>query len=388
METRSTRGKPLEQLNLHAPLKSTRRSSSSVDTISMSHSNSVRVSSTEASQRVPFVWESSPGVPKDAGRTGLSSNRDQGPVPPKPPPNQWRPLGEDHSNNANGRHRSHGTDDGNDGDIDMCSDGTEDGDVFSDALEKISLSESLAITRRLSSCHTEPMVNRAPSFIMNRFLPAASALANSSAISSTTHKHWSRRAPPSCSHPSQKELTKMRTRHRMHDARLQVPYFPHGEDRTDVPSKACGLMLFFPWSLKPMVCGFKSPGRCRTPRANLSVAPRKTIQGSSDGPSSEVEDDGGGYEDKLSIKACHSPGWGLPFLQTSRLIKGGRNGDKGKAKAFRVPGELESRCGRSQNRADGGGGVRERKSAVWSLPQLRSPSESWLSNNVLDTMKK
>ncbi|XP_073113144.1 uncharacterized protein [Elaeis guineensis] len=369
METRSTRRKPLEQLDLHAPLKSTRRSSSSVDTISMSHSNSVRVSSTEASQRVPFVWESSPGVPKDAGRRGFSSNRDKGPFPPKPPPNQWRPLGED-IQNATGRHRSHGTDDGNDGDIDMCSDGTEDADAFSDALEKISLSESLAIAHRLSSCHIEPVVNRAPSFIMNRFLPAASALANSSAT--TARKHWSRRAPP-FSHPSQKELTKMRTRRRVHDARLQVPYFPHGEARADVPSKACGLMLFFPWSLKPMVCGF------RTPRANLNITPGKTMQGSSDGPSSEVEDDSGGCDDKLSIKACHSPGWGLPFLDTGRLRKRGRNVDRGKAKAFRVPRELESRCDRTQNRADGGGGVTERKRAVWSLPQLRSPTESWLS---------
>ncbi|XP_008806041.1 uncharacterized protein LOC103718826 [Phoenix dactylifera] len=380
METRNTRERPLEQLDLHAPLKSARRSSSSADTISMSYSNSIRVYSTDASQGVPFVWESSPGVPKEAGRAGLSSNGDNGPLPPKPPPSQWRPSGED--SNANGKHQGHGHDDGNDSDVDNCSDGTEDGDVFSDALEEISLSESLAIAHRLSSCHIEATVDRAPSFIMNRFLPAATALANSSAT--TTRKHCYRRAPPSCSHQSQREPTKMRTRHRAHDARLQVPYFPHAEARTDVPSKACGLMFFFPWSLKPMVCGFKSLGRCRTSRANLSASPRKTMEGLSDGLSSDVEDDGGGCDDKLSIKACHSPGWGLPFLDISRLRKGGRGVDRGKAKEICVPEQLGSKCARSQNRAGGGGGASERKRTVWSLPQLRSPTESWLSN-VLDS---
>uniref|UniRef100_A0A0A9DKG3 Uncharacterized protein n=1 Tax=Arundo donax TaxID=35708 RepID=A0A0A9DKG3_ARUDO len=32
--------------------------------------------------------------------------------------------------------------------------------------------------------------------------------------------------------------------------------------------RACGLMVFFPWSAKPTVCGFRSPAQHATPRAS------------------------------------------------------------------------------------------------------------------------
>ncbi|CAL9153432.1 unnamed protein product [Musa hybrid cultivar] len=415
MEEPSSNERLLGQLVLHAPLVSTRRSSSSTSTNSVDRSSSTRrrvPSNDLASQRVPFSWESSPGVPKLSRATRL--RLDEFDVEPLPLPPKLCPSGEDNHANALARNL-------NDHEADVCSssDDDDDDDVFSDALDKISLSGKLDIACRLSSFNDlastdieRRSVHRSPSFIMNRFLPAATALANSSLRNDV---HFSQRAVPSSAIHLQKEFIKARTKRGASTRRLQAPFDPHEENGRDLPSMACGLLLFFPWSFKPTVWGFKSPAqhrtpgphltsspntvvdRCingrssdsvnptvcgfmisparnRTPRPDLASPPKRIIC-SSDGWSSDAEENGGGYADKLSTKVSHSHGWGLPFLDTSRLRTRGRDIQRWKEKATRMG---FGGCQRDQNKRNEA--VPDGRRAIWRLPQLTSPSESWLSH--------
>ncbi|WOL18648.1 hypothetical protein Cni_G27445 [Canna indica] len=478
----SNKERLLNQLVLYAPLISTRRSSSSVSTNSVGGSNSARrpsAPSSSATQRVPFSWESSPGVPKFSrqGRLPPDVFDDEQPLPL--PPKLLHNSGEDDSTFTNvnvqvnlkdeldAYKSSAGSDDNDD----------DDDDIFSDALEKISLSEKFDLACRLSSFNDMALhendrnVPRSPSFIMNRFLPAANALANSSFRNDGVHLN--RRAPSSSSssYDLQKEVIKARIKHRASvKARLQVPFDPYVETRTELPSMACGLMLFFPWSFKPtvcgfksparsqgtprpglssltpkntvkgcnnglssdrfkptVVCGFKSPARSRTPRPDLtSSSPKRTLKGCgdewstdsfeatscgfksparrrtskppdlasssspkrcSDGWSSDVEDNGGGgaYVEKLSVKVNHSNGWGLSFIDTSRLRSKARDVEKWKSKARRLGIGIRER---NQKERHEQAVVPESRRAAWRLPQLTSPSESWLSHALSSINRK
>ncbi|KAJ8499944.1 hypothetical protein OPV22_010496 [Ensete ventricosum] len=418
MEEPSSNERLLSQLVLHVPLVSTRRSSSSsTSTNSVDRSGSTRrrvPSSDLASQRVPFSWESSPGVPKLSRAT--RPRLDEFDVEPLPLPPKLCPSGEDNHANALARNP-------NDDEADVRSssdDDDDDDDVFSDALDKMSLSGRLDIACRLSSFNDlassdieRRRVHRSPSFIMNRFLPAAAALANSSLRNDV---HFSRRAVPSSSYHLQKEFIRARAKPGASTRRLQAPFDPHEENGRDMPSMACGLLLFFPWSFKPTVCGFKSPAQSRTPgphlaaspntvvdrcingrssdsvnptvcgfmisparnrkpRPDLASPPKRIVCSSSDGWSCDAEDNGGGYADKLSTKVSHSHGWGLPFLDTSRLRTRGRDIQRWKDKAARMG---FGGCQRDQNKRNEA--VPDGRRSIWRLPQLTSPSESWLSH--------
>ncbi|KAJ0987632.1 hypothetical protein J5N97_005988 [Dioscorea zingiberensis] len=327
METTDCEDQQLEKLDLDAPLMSTRRlCSHTSDMIS-----SV-IQTSETSRRVPFLWERAAGVPKE-DPVVLDHSDVEEILPPKPPPYRYRnPSTEDIKvdDNVLG-------DDGSDYD---CED-----EVFLDALDNLSLSESM------------PSLRRSPSFIMDRFLPAANALAAASSTFQVPKKMKRRRAS---SHPheqrSPEELKKPRLKQQQQqcnvtNSKLELQCVP----RSQSPSKACGLMLFFPWSLKHNLCGFKStnPVRCRS---TVSTVPAQGSLGSCSNEEVRWEVDQGDHcdevDDKMSGKACQSPGWGLPFLSTSRPRRRTRF----------VDDEMKER----------------ERTLMFNPPQLKPPTDSWL----------
>ncbi|XP_072968438.1 uncharacterized protein [Typha angustifolia] len=311
------------QLDLDAPLMSTRRSWSSFDTSDVaknSDSITMRLTSTDASSRIPFSWESSPGVPKGGGRTQHCSNynNSHGALTPRPPPVRRGPLRADCS--VADDHRS---------------DKSSDHGSFMDALDRMSLSETPGIGCR-------EVARQSPSFIMDRFLPAAHAIASSSVVGNAKHS-----TPPAP--PNARRRTPRRT-----DTKLQMEFAHHGERPSTM---ACGLVLFFPWSLKPAVCGFDSPLCIRTPRTIIKDVSRELY-------SSEK------YDGKKRSRRSQTPGWGLSFLDYSRCRARGReSGRRNIANAHRVSGEVEGRRERNQDRRD---------DKVCSPPQLKPPSDPWL----------
>ncbi|KAI3805775.1 hypothetical protein L1987_21661 [Smallanthus sonchifolius] len=188
-------------LNLDAPLLSTRRPNASTT----GHPNS-----RPPSNRVPFSWELSAGKPKDTG----TESHDEFPVPPpRPPPG--RKLVEKENEY--------------DGD-----------DDFSDAMDTFSLSaaidmvESAEMAKRngnmLDGMELDSGGNQSPSFIIQRFLSDAKALAVSSGL------------------PIPKNISNQRSQ------------------MINSSPKGCGLGLdgLFPWRTKHKrkpPCGVKSPVR-------------------------------------------------------------------------------------------------------------------------------
>lgn len=325
----------IEELHFDVPLISTRRTSSAPHKLE-DFNASLQAYSTDTSRSVPFLWETTPGVPKD----NVVRNHEEEVYTPRPPPGRWQPpnLNKEAANDVEYHCAS-------------------DASVFSDALEKISLSESIGIPCRLSfSKDAGPIVNRAPSFIMNRFLPAANALAASSAAS--LPKYPNRRPQSGL---SDRTRTTLRHLTMADQARKIQAGYNHGHyapDPSPSPSKACGIMLLFPRSMKPAtVCGVKSPVLCQTPKVSsleeftLSQRSKKVA---SDHPSLS-SDDG------LSSKAWKSPGWGLPFLDTSRLRR-----------------KEKSAVERESTRRKERRGVAE--SDQRPMPRLKTPTEPWLAS--------
>ncbi|KAK8955359.1 hypothetical protein KSP40_PGU004821 [Platanthera guangdongensis] len=294
-------------IHLCIPLISTRRSYGAAGACSP------ELRHADTSRRVPFLWEEAPGVPKDGVRRRSRFRKDEDFFffPPKPPPGRRR------------RHPvlavSDGEDDGNDGE--------DDG--------KVSFPHSPALDS--TECRG---LHRPPSFIMNRFLRAANALA----ATTSTPAMPTAPNPPSTTtlhHCLQRELFKSRQPQTTtwsaatNAIKIQPPQRPL------LPSRPRGFQVFFPWTLKQTPCGHKSPVMCQTPtRAGVEAFGGKSGKILFDHRTrvKETADD-----DDLSSKVFKSPGWGLPFLETSRL------------------------------RVRGGG-----KPPNWKLPRLQKPSEPWL----------
>ncbi|PKU62188.1 uncharacterized protein LOC110112922 [Dendrobium catenatum] len=339
---RIRRGSSLQLIHLDVPLISTRRPSNHTF-----NTCSPELYSGDTSRRVPFLWERVPGVPKD-GSSRLDEEADFFFFPPKPPP------GRSHSPTPCANYYHSSEDDGNDGDVDSCSDGDSEEDRWvCDAVEKVSLPYSSAM-----DCRDCRGVHRSPSFIMNRFLPAANAIAARS--TPTIPKHPTRRTVRSTlSHRLQRELIKSQQQKQSITAinssssnaiAIQQSHHPH------LPSKACGLRVFFPWTFKQTPCGHKSPVLCQTPRTATEISGKKNKRFSFDAfrANERVEDD-------LSSKAFKSPGWGLPFLDTSRLRLRRRDDERARGREF-----ME--------------GMRGGGKPSWSLPRLQKPTEPWLSH--------
>ncbi|KAE8728890.1 Tetratricopeptide repeat (TPR)-containing protein isoform 1 [Hibiscus syriacus] len=184
------RGNAPRKLNLNVPLLSTRRPSGGYISDEVSCMNSL-AGCQDSSDGIPFCWEQAPGNPKNSER---SSNVDEAETPrPKPPPGRWRPPKGETKGNYDHNHDHH--DEAYDANVDDYD------DVFSDAVEVLSLTEAMDIVEKTEKFHgsaksLEPSdldgLNLAmslehsdcppPTFMIERFLPDAIELAASSAL--------------------------------------------------------------------------------------------------------------------------------------------------------------------------------------------------------------
>jgi hypothetical protein len=230
------------KLNLNAPLLSTRRLGSSVIADTSCSSNSLTAVQ-NTSERVPFSWETAPGKPKDTER---SDSIHGGDTPrPRPPPYHHRPPPkEEPEADANSNDVAfQGQDVG----------GDHSDDFYSDAMDVLSLSEALDIVQRKSENAqsekndglrlklAESNGYQSPTYMINRFLPDATALAASSA----SHFHSDLEDQKVCDICSYSEC-----------------YYMSGSARNSYASsspKGCGLELLFPWRMKHKLCAMESP---------------------------------------------------------------------------------------------------------------------------------
>ncbi|KAF8703778.1 hypothetical protein HU200_031870 [Digitaria exilis] len=350
---------------------------------------------------VPFKWESSPGVPK--GASGEGNERVAPPLLlPKPPPGRCGGA----ARRAYHHHHSNTT-------TDSTSSGDHgDGDTFSDALDRTSSSDRLAVlSARLSAIDGAfgSRSRRSPSFIMDRFLPAANAIATTSA-----DKHPRRPSPPprrskSSSKHAMEEVAHIRRRalageqpdrlsspppRRGVEAAAQLPPCGDEEDMEgeQMTPRACGLIFFVPWSVKPVLLGFqRSPARSRTPRradiaasaitASSSFPPRRSITLGDAlekecrlGPHWHDDEKSGSGKEEWS-----NPGWGAALLGTSkRYCADARKALLSRLTRSGTEGGDSPRIGRE--RRSGKPIASMLRSTSVRMPPLSPPSESWLSN--------
>ncbi|XP_066366390.1 uncharacterized protein [Miscanthus floridulus] len=359
---------------------------------------------------VPFKWESSPGVPKSAAAAaGGKAERD---VPlPKPPPGR---CGTCHAARAYHHHHHSNT-------TDSSSD-QQDDDTFSDALDRISSSDRLAaLSARLSAIDGAVFGSRrSPSFIMDRFLPAANAIATTS-----VDKHPRRPSPRRSSKSKSKRdreaeteaaararfVTHIRRRalafeqpkHPPHcqredavaHAQAQLPPCAREEAQGEqMTPRACGFMFFVPWSAKPVLLGFqRSPARSRTPPrgdvASVTTAsspPRRSVTLGDVLEKDRKLRDGGlshWYDEKSgSGKEWANPGWGMALLGTSKRYCA----DARKALSRLTRSGMDSGdsprigTGRERSSSKHKQAASMLRSTLVKMPKLSPPSESWLSN--------
>ncbi|RLM91258.1 uncharacterized protein C2845_PM08G29920 [Panicum miliaceum] len=235
---------------LDSPLPTPRRSCASVDASRLR----CRRGASPLRTHVPFSWESSPGVPKNNSACGRDTHK-KAPAPmppPRPPPGRPQPCLARNSYYGNTSEASSDDDDRS----------------FSDALDRISSPERTGSFDRVTSKRFEDIfVGRATSFAKDRARHPAAEAADFSA---------------SGRHPRQPRWGSTRRGHDGEDRRWtprllndNVPMQLMQRIRMDAEAeemtpRACGLMVFFPWSAKPAVCG------CRgslAPAAN-SPSPR------------------------------------------------------------------------------------------------------------------
>lgn len=246
MDVGDSNGRYHGQLHLHAPLLSTRRFTGLLR-LNTKRSDSDIEHGSDTSRRVPFLWERVPGTPKFSERPD-HADANEPPPPPKLPPGRLHPPCQE---------GNVGNNDNNDNNNNKDEDDDDDDDAYLDAIDMMTFFESFSPEDRgaggvsgLDSEAVQSSGNHSPSFIMNRFLPAANALANSS--------------------KSRKKATKKESsKHPSTPGKLSPGMF---NNRAFSPPKSCGLE-FFPWSLKQGICWSKSPlvpncsfRKCNPPR--------------------------------------------------------------------------------------------------------------------------
>ncbi|GMJ08406.1 hypothetical protein like AT3G51760 [Hibiscus trionum] len=237
------------KLNLYAPLLSTRRHLS--DEVSCTNT---LAGYKDSSNGIPFCWEQAPGKPKNADR---SNNADEAETPrPKPPPGRWLPPKKE--TNGNYYHNHDHNDEG-------C-----DADVFSDAVEVLSLTEAIDMVEKTEKFHgstrdldgfslamsLEHSDCPSPSFIIERFLPdaIAVALAASSALNMSKTK-----LPYLCNYTDQSPCVSQAVIKR---SSLSSP-------------KGCGLEMLLPWRMKHKLCSVRNPIKEKS--SNIVQPKQKTL---------------------------------------------------------------------------------------------------------------
>ncbi|TVU02356.1 hypothetical protein EJB05_52141, partial [Eragrostis curvula] len=248
---------------LDSPLPTPRRSCASVDAARLR----CRRDASPLRTQVPFSWESSPGVPKKISACvrdvvdKKAAQEEMPPPPPRPPPGRMLPPPCPTRNNWYYGNTSEASSD------------DDDDRSFSDALDRISSPDQRMIgssfDRVTSKRFEDIFVGRATSFAKDRSgHAAADAAVDISASGSHPHPRPRRRG--SNTRRNHEEDTWTPHRQRTADT---VPMKLMQRIRMDAQAeemspRACGLMVFFPWSPKPAVCGFRSPAQQHaTPRA-------------------------------------------------------------------------------------------------------------------------
>ncbi|KAL5740334.1 hypothetical protein ACOSQ2_029514 [Xanthoceras sorbifolium] len=222
----------------------------------------------DTSDRIPFCWEQAPGKPKKRSTDNIYVNSDADTPRLKIPPSRWHPpkkevITDDHS-------LDHDIDEGCDADVDNDDDYDDDeennyDDIFSDAVEVMSLTEAMDIVEKeaeknhhhhgLDGFNPDTLGTNnsiSPSYIIERFLPDATALAASSVLS--VSKNLSRKLPYVYNHPDACNV-------------------PGGLQRSYSLTKGgCGLEMLLPWRIKHKICGIKSPVRHGS--ANVHLQPQ------------------------------------------------------------------------------------------------------------------
>uniref|UniRef100_A0ACD5VRL8 Uncharacterized protein n=1 Tax=Avena sativa TaxID=4498 RepID=A0ACD5VRL8_AVESA len=252
---------PQPQL-LDSPLPTPRRScAASADAL-----GSLRFRAGAASPlrtQVPFSWESSPGVPK-SGRDARTAREEM--PPPKPPPGRWGPPQRPVSaSRTNWCYTSEGSSD----DCDASS--------FSDAIDRASSSpERIGSFDRVTSKRFEDIfLGRAESFAAkdDRSCQALAATDGAIICSGRHSKYWRRRGS------TRRDDDDDVARQSAHDTVGEPQVVPR--PRVDIAARveqmsprACGLMVFFPWSAKPAVSAFRSPSTRHAAPHHLGVTDR------------------------------------------------------------------------------------------------------------------
>lgn len=295
-------GEQLPQL-LDSPLPTPRRSCASADA-----PGSLRCAASPLRTHVPFSWESSPGVPKSR-----TDRREEMMPPPKLPPGRWPPQCPTRTNWCYGN--------GSEASSDDC-----DASYFSDALDRTSSSPARigSFDRVTSKRFEDIFLGRAASFAKDRSYSSrheptgeAGAVVAASSSSARHTKHWRRRGS---------------TRHRDDDdgewpkSNDPVKAMPRVEQMSP---RACGLMVFFPWSAERAACGFRSPSTTRRSvavdhspshgRGNLTL--RDALQEDNKTDDMDVQDPPPQQSrgEKRSREEWQSRGWGVSsLLDTSK----------------------------------------------------------------------
>ncbi|KAF8775433.1 hypothetical protein HU200_004856 [Digitaria exilis] len=227
---------------LDSPLPTPRRSCVSVD--ASSRHPRCRRESSPLRTHVPFSWESSPGVPKN-NACGRDMHKKMPPPPrPRPPPGRPQPCLATNSYYYGGNTSEASTDD------------DEDDRSFSDALDRISSPERTgsSFDRVTSKRFEDIFLGRATSFAKER----------SSTDLSASGRHHPRQPPRRIStRRGHDDEDRRWTPRLLNDNNVPMQLMQRirmDAEAEEMTPRACGLMVFFPWSAKPAVCGFRGGG--------------------------------------------------------------------------------------------------------------------------------
>ncbi|WVZ68315.1 hypothetical protein U9M48_017273 [Paspalum notatum var. saurae] len=244
-ESNADGGQPPPPL-LDSPLPTPRRSCASVD----ASRPRCRRDASPLRTHVPFSWESSPGVPKN--NSACSKNQALAAMPPpRPPPGRPRPQP---CPAATARSCYYGNTTS-----EASSDDDDDDRSFSDALDRISSPERTGSFDRVTSKRFEDIfVGRALSFAKDRSRRPAASDAATDLSASGRHPRQPRRGSTRRGHDEDDRRWTPRLLNDNVPMQLMQRIRMDAEAEEMTP-RACGLMVFFPWSAKPAVCGFRSP---------------------------------------------------------------------------------------------------------------------------------
>jgi hypothetical protein len=256
-ECNNADGQPPPPL-LDSPLPTPRRSCTSVDALRMR----CRRDASPLRTQVPFSWESSPGVPKKSAcsRDDMHKKAQAMMPPPRPPPG--RLLQPYLARNLYYGNTSEASSD------------DDDDRSFSDALDRISSPERTGSFDRVTSKRFEDIfVGRDTSFAKDRTRTRHPGADATDLSASGRRPRQPRRGSTRRSHDEDRDR---RWTPRLLNDNVPMQLMQRikmDADAEEMTPRACGLMVFFPWSAKPAVCGFRSPAaqHATTTRARAEV---------------------------------------------------------------------------------------------------------------------